>query len=159
VIQKLLMLTCALGAFAVPAPAQETPASMVESYSALADSILALRAAEQAFVRSLLDGHRHAAEAAMKAGQWEAVAGHIALFANEGDNAVAGVRKRLVEGGHHFNDAGDESTHDTGFVVVTREARRQILEAAASLRRAEDEAAREAAWARFAELAAGALAE
>ncbi len=32
----------------------------------------------------------------------------MALFANEGDNAIAGIRKRLVEGGHHHNAAGEE---------------------------------------------------
>jgi len=159
-IQKPLLLTCALALVALPAAAQETPKSMVDSYSALADSILALRAAEDAYVRSLLDGHRHAAEGAAKAGQWETAAAHVALFANEGDNAVAGVRKRLVEGGHHHNSAGEEQgIYDEGFVVVTREARKKILDVAAELRRAQDDAARKQAWARFAELAAGVLSE
>jgi hypothetical protein len=159
-IQKALMLSCALAVVAVPAAAQETPRAMVDSYSALADSILALRAAEDAFVRSLLDGHYHAAEAVMKAGEWDAAAAHMALFANEGDNAVAGVRKRLVEGGHHHNAAGEEQgLYDEGFVVVTREARKKILEVASELRRAQDEAARKQAWTRFGELAQGVLSE
>lgn len=153
-IRSILVSTCVLAALALPAAAQETPKSMVDSYSALADSILALHAAEDAYVRSLLDGHRHAAEAAAHAGQWETAAGHVALFANEGDNAVAGVRKRLVEGGHHHNSAGEQQgIYDEGFVVVTREARKQILDVAADLRRAQDDAARKAAWERFAQLA------
>jgi len=158
VIRSALVAICVVLALAVPAPAQETPSAMVDSYSALADSILALRAAEDAFVRSLLDGHRHAAESAAEAGEWEAAAGHVALFANEGDNAIAGVRKRLVEGGHHHNSAGEEQgIYDEGFVVVTREARKTALDIAAELRRAQDDAARKAAWDRFAELAEGVL--
>lgn len=157
-IRTALVSTYVLLALAVPAPAQETPESMVDSYSALADSILALRAAEDAYVRSLLDGHRHAAEAAAHAGQWEAAAGHVALFANEGDNAIAGVRKRLVEGGHHHNSAGEEQgIYDEGFVVVTREARKEILDVAGDLRRAQDDATRKTAWERFAHLATGVL--
>jgi len=142
-----LLLTPFLAAVAV---AQQTPPSLVAAYDSLADSILAVRAAEEDLVRALLDGHRHAAEALMKQGDWEGVAAQIALFANEGDNAVAGVRKRLVEGGHHHNSAGEEQgIYEEGYVVVTRQAKKQILDLSATIRRAEDDATRQKAWAAF----------
>jgi hypothetical protein len=135
---------------AAPALAQETPKPMVASYEALADGILALRRAEEAYVRSLLDAHRHAAEASMKAGRHEDAAAQMALFANEGDNAVGGVRKRLLEGGHHHNAAGEEKgLYEPGFVVVTKAAKTKLLAASRALRTATTDAARESAWTDF----------
>jgi len=139
---------------AAPGWAQETPKTMVESYEALADTILAVRRAEAGLVRALLDGHRHAAEAAVQRGDHEAAAAHIALFANEGDNAIGGVRKRLLEGGHHFNAEGeDKGVYEEGYVVVTREAKKKGLEIAKAMRSATTDDARKAAWNDFAALA------
>jgi hypothetical protein len=127
---------------------------MVKSYEALADTILAVRHAEMAFVRALLDGHRHAAEAQMKRGKPETAAAEIALFANEGDNAIGGVRKRLLEGGHHANPEGEEQgIFEDGYVIVTREAKKKCLAASAALRKATTEEARDQAWQEFVKLA------
>ena len=58
-------------------------------------------------------------------------AAELALFANEGDNAIGGVRKKLLEGGHHFNAAGEEAgVYEDGYVIVTREAKAAILDPA-----------------------------
>lgn len=142
-----------------PLSAQGTPPAMVGAYAELADTILALRGAEVGLVRALLDGHRHAAEVLMEQGEYEGAAAQIAIFANEGDNAVGGVRKRLLEGGHHFNAAGEEAgIFEPGYVIVTREAKAKLLEASADLR-AEDEMARQAAWDDFTEIASSLLAD
>lgn len=146
---------CAVLAFyAVPAAAQQTPPTMVETYESLADIILASRDAEANFVRSLLDGHRHAAEAFYQDGDYARAAAEMALFANEGDNAIGGVRKRLLEGGHHYNAEGEEKgIYEPGFVIVTREAKEKILEASAAVRRNASEAERQEAWETFREAA------
>ena len=142
----------------IPCPAQETPDAMVDAYDSLADTILALRDAERDFVRSVLDGHLHAAKTLKEQGQWEAVAAQMALFANEGDNSIGGVRKKLLEGGHHFNAAGEEEgIYEPGYVVVTREAKRKALAASQDLRQAEDDEARTKAWKEFKEIAKGLL--
>ena len=100
------------------APAQETPGSIVKAYDAMADTILSLRGTEAGFVRAMLDGHRHAAMVRYEQGNWQAAAAEISLFANEGDNAIGGVRKRLLEGGHHFNADGEEQgLFEPGYVV------------------------------------------
>ena len=118
---------------------------------ALADTILSVRQAELRFVAALLDGHRHAAEARMKSGDWQGAAGEIALFANEGDNGVGGVRKRLLEGGHHFNAEGEEQgAYEPGYVIVTREAKAKLLGIAAAMRQASSDEARQKAWSDFA---------
>ncbi len=151
---RALVLTTAALLFAQGALAQQTPTSMVKSYDALADAILAVRQAEAAFVRALLDGHRHAAEAQMKRGKHEAAAAEIAIFANEGDNAIGGVRKRLLEGGHHANPEGEEQgIFEDGFVIVTKEAKKKCLAASAALRKATTDEARDQAWQDFVKVA------
>lgn len=143
---------------AVPVAAQETPESMVSAYDGLADSILGMRQAEVSFVQAILEYHLHSAKLAMKAGEYDDAAAQMALFANEGDNAVAGIRKRLLEGGHHYNAEGEEQgVYEPGFVIVTRDAKKAVLSAASDLRRAEDDAARHAAWEDFAAAAKGLL--
>ena len=141
-------------ALAVPVLAQQTPPTMVQSYDSLADIILNVRQAEEDYVRAILAGHAHAAEVLMGRGNYEAAAAEIALFANEGDNAVGGIRKRLIEGGHHHNAAGEEAgIYEPGYVLVTREAKQKALAASSALRTAEDDAAREAAWQQFVDVA------
>jgi hypothetical protein len=150
----MLVVTGILALTVSPIWAQETPKTMVDSYAALADTILAVRKAEANFVRALLDGHRHAAMGAMQRGDHAAAAAQIALFANEGDNAVGGVRKRLLEGGHHFNADGEtKGIYEEGYVVVTRAAKKQGLDIAKALRSATTDEARKAAWDEFAALA------
>jgi len=149
---KPILVLCAVAILfaAVPVSAQETPESLVTTYDSLADAILALHGAEEGLVRSILVRHDQAAKAAMEAGQYEDAAAHMALFANEGDNAVAGIRKRLVEGGHHHHAEEEaDGIYEEGFVIVTRAAKDQLLAASSALRRAGDDAARQAAWNQF----------
>ena len=154
---KTLMAILALAVLALPATAGEAPAtpkSIVAAYDALADTILATRAAEKNFVAAMLDGHLHAAGTSFKNGDYEAAAAWIALFANEGDNEIGGVRKKLLEGGHHFNAAGEEAgIYEDGYVIVTREAKAGILEASKELRLAQDDEGRMAAFKKFKEIA------
>jgi hypothetical protein len=114
----------------------------VATYDSLANLILATKLTEENLVRSILSttyAHASATQArverAMESGQQEEVqaaleelAGHVAQLGNEGDNAVAGIRKRLVEGGHHHNAAGEnQGEFDPGFVIVTRSAKQKLL--------------------------------
>lgn len=156
---KTLIASLALTLIAAAGVAQETPASLSSGYDALADSILALREAESAFVRAVLDYHYKAARRAMKTGNVERAAAEIALFGNEGDNTIGGIRKRLVEGGHHHNaDDGEDGVYETGYVIVTREWKKAVLAESAALRQAGDDAARKAVWKRFDALAQKVLA-
>ena len=146
----------ALAGVAAPAGAQATPPALVKTYESLATIILSARQAEADLVRAVLDGHRRAAEAKFKAGDFAGAAAEMALFANEGDNAVGGVRKRLLEGGHHHNAAGEEKgIYEPGYVIVTRTAKQAALQASANLRKATTDAERGAAWAEFAKAADG----
>ncbi|MHC4547625.1 MAG: hypothetical protein ACYTEZ_02525 [Planctomycetota bacterium] len=130
--------------------AQETPRNVVATYDSLADAILAVKRTEANFVRSLLDGHHHGAAAYMKSGDYERVAAEMALFANEGDNAIGGVRKRLLEGGHHHNAEGEaKGIFEPGYVIVTKKAKQQALAAATALRKAQTDAGRNQAWQQF----------
>lgn len=148
-----------LPAFATPAVAQSTPPSIVKTYESLATIILGAREAEADLVRAILDGHRRAAEAKFQSGDFAGAAAEMALFANEGDNAIGGVRKRLLEGGHHHNAAGEEKgIYEPGYVIVTRVAKQAALQASADLRKATAEADRKAAWDAFAKVADGLLA-
>ena len=146
-----LGLVAALMMFArAQASAQETPPELVAAYASLADTILAAKRTEALLVRSLLAGHRHGAEAYFRAGQFEMAAVEIALFANEGDNAVAGVRKRLIDGGHHHNAEGEkEGIFEAGYVVVTKAAKAKALAASAALRRAKSPEQRSKAFDEF----------
>lgn len=148
----LMTVLAALAAAPSTAPlaAQETPPSVVASYEALADTILAVRRAEAALVRSLLDGHRHAAEILAAKGDWQGAAAQIALFGNEGDNAIGGVRKRLLDGGHHYNAGGEaQGIFEEGYVVVTKDAKQKILALATRLRTTRDDGERQKAWKEF----------
>ena len=147
---KLLMVLMASALMVAPAVAQQTPPTFAAAYESLADTILAVRGAELHLVAALLDGHKHAAEARMKASDWKGAAAEIALFANEGDNAIAGVRKRLLEGGHHFNAEGEEQgVYEPGYVIVTREAKEKLLGVASAMRQATTDEARHQAWSDF----------
>jgi hypothetical protein len=123
-----------------------TPPELVATYEALADTILAADKAEEGLVEAILSttyGHALAAkkraEQKIQAGEsaraeLENLAALVAQLGNEGDSAVAGVRKRLVEGGHHHNAKGEEQgIYDEGFVIVTRAAKKVFLEAATEI--------------------------
>lgn len=94
-----------------------TRPELVSNYDALADEILGTRRKEVAVVRTILKATYADAEAAkgraiasLKSGDSKAAqtavedtATLVAQLATEGDASVARVRKRLIEGGHHFN--------------------------------------------------------
>jgi hypothetical protein len=150
----VLLAVLLLAATAWTARAQETSPSLVASYDDLADVILAVRSLEANLVRTILGGHHHAAGAHFQSGDFAAAAAEMALFANEGDNAVGGVRKRLLEGGHHYNAEGEEQgVYEPGYVVVDREAKKAVLAASAALRQAGTDAERQQAWEAFAAVA------
>jgi hypothetical protein len=130
------------------APAPGTPPEMVAAYNAVADTILAADRAEEQLVRSILAaayGHAQAvvarARQALKANDAagaraaiENVATSVGQIGTEGDNAVAGVRKRLLEGGHHHNAAGEaQGLYDEGYVIVTKAAKQAFLESSRAL--------------------------
>jgi hypothetical protein len=148
----------------VASPTPATPPDMVATYDALADVILGSRRSEERLVRAILAtayGHAQAelgrARAALKAGDapgaraaLENLAASVGQIGTEGDNAVAGVRKRLLEGGHHFNASGEaQGTYDEGYVVMTKAAKQAFLEpskAIAMLAREPKAEALEAEW-------------
>jgi hypothetical protein len=99
------------------ARATATPANLVAAYGQLADEILAARREERRLVRSILIATHDAAvdriaevrtslqsgDLATARGALEDLAVFVAQIGTEGDHAVAGIRKRLTEGGHHFH--------------------------------------------------------
>jgi hypothetical protein len=147
-----------------PAPSPGTPSEMVATYNSLADGILALKRTEEELCRSILaaaSAHGQVelgrAQKAMAAGDartaqaaLEALAADVGQIATEGDNAVAAVRKRLLEGGHHHNAAGEaQGIFDEGFVIVTKAAKAKLLESSrvlGQLARAPKAEAVEAEW-------------
>lgn len=125
-----------------------TPVELVATYSSLADSILATKATEASLVRSIVAmTYRHAevlearTQGKLKAGESatheiEMLADLVSQLGNEGDAAVAGIRKRLLDGGHHHHAGGEQQgVYDKGFVVVTRKARKALLETAGKIAR------------------------
>ena len=146
---------CAAGLVAVGAtvlPLQSrarpaaTPAELVAAYDSLADVILGASRTETRLVQSILAttwGHAEATleqvKAALAAGQdaaagVEQLAALVSQLGNEGDAAVAGVRKRLLEGGHHHHASGEQQgVYEEGYVVVTRAAKQALLASAGNI--------------------------
>jgi hypothetical protein len=146
-------LIAGFGLTSLRAP-QATPKATVACYSSLADAILALHETEEEFVRAMLDAHHAAARAAREHGMHEQAAAEMALFGNEGDNAIGGVRKKLLDGGQHHNAEGEaQGIFEPGYVLVTKKIKEGTLAAATAMRAAKDDAAREKAWKDFAALA------
>ncbi len=143
------VLLAGFGFFAARSP-QATPKPTVACYSSLADAILALHTTEEEFVRSMLDAHYQAARSAHASGQHEQAAAEMALFGNEGDNAVGGVRKKLLDGGQHHNAEGEaKGIFEPGYVLVQKNVKVAVLAAASAMRAAKDDAARDKAWKEF----------
>lgn len=150
---KILALTAAAASLGFLVP-QQTPKSTAAAYGALADTILAVKHTEAEFVRAMLANHFRVAREFAAHGDSEKAAAEIALFANEGDNAIGGVRKRLLDGGHHHNADGEaKGVYEPGFVIVTRKAKEEAMAASASMRQAKTEPERKAAWERFVAIA------
>ena len=64
----------------------------------------------------------------------EAVAALVSQLGYEGDNSVAAIRKRLLDGGHHHNAAGEaQGIYDEGFVIVTKEMKKSFLDSAVAI--------------------------
>ena len=163
-MRRATWITCALCALLVAsaAPAQDTatPKALVDTYDSLADTILGAKQTEWNLVHSILaTTYMHAegvfakAKAKNAAGkdvgaEVEALAALVAQLGNEGDAAVAAVRKRLLEGGHHHNAAGEEQgVYEEGFVIITRAAKKTFLDAAKKIARSgKDFSAVEAEW-------------
>jgi hypothetical protein len=153
-IPILATVLVALPLCALPLAAADTPGHLVKAYDALADTILSVRQAEGALVGSILEAHYKAAERAVAHAEWADAAAQMALFANEGDNAVAGVRKHLLEGGHHFNAEGEkQGTFEPGYVLVDQQAKKAMLDATSAMRQAKTDDDRRAAWDTFAKVA------
>ena len=119
-----------------------TPAEMVAAYDAVADTILAANKAERKVVLSILaasyahaQGELARARQALKANDaaaaraaMENLAAAVGQIGTEGDNAVGGIRKRLLEGGHHANSQGEaQGMYDEGYVIVTKAAKQTFL--------------------------------
>jgi hypothetical protein len=148
--KKMIWIAVVVAGAGLLAGAQETPRTMADTYDALADAILSVKQTEAEFVRALLDGHKHGAEAHVRAKNFEMAAAEMALWGNEGDNRIGGVRKRLLEGGHHHNAEGEaKGIYEAGYVIVTIKAKRAALAASAAMRRAGTDAERQQAWKDF----------
>lgn len=125
-----------------------TPAEIVATYESLADGILALKHTEKDICRAILAGGRahgqvelDRARKAVAAGDakaaqaaTESLAAIVGQLATEGDTAVGAVRKKLLDGGHHHNAAGEaQGLFDQGYVIVTRAAKAKLLESSRTL--------------------------
>ena len=144
------LLFAASSATASQGPPPATPKEMVATYDALADAILGGIKTEKRLVQAILaTSYAHAqaeagrARAALKtndaAGAKQALenlAAAVGQIGTEGDNAVAGVRKRLLEGGHHANAEGEaQGTFDEGYVIVSKAAKKAFLDSSQALAR------------------------
>lgn len=158
----IVALACVVGVAAHAADDTATPRPFVETYDSLADTILAAKKTEWNLVHSILATTYSHAEATAKtalglldkgadaSSQIEKLAALVAQIGNEGDAGVAAVRKRLLEGGHHHQAAGEkQGIYDPGFVIVTRDAKKQFLDsskAIARMAKSPDSAALKSAW-------------
>jgi hypothetical protein len=144
------ILFAASSAAASQGPPPATPKEMVATYDALADAILGGIKTEKRLVQAILaTTYAHAqaeagrARAALKANDaagaksaLENLAAAVGQIGTEGDNAVAGVRKRLLEGGHHANSEGEaQGTFEEGYVIVSKAAKKAFLDSSQALAR------------------------
>jgi hypothetical protein len=144
----LAALVAGPGTAAAQGRTPATPGEMVAAYDALADTILGANKTERKLVMSILAatyGHaqgelaraRQALKASDAAGAKAAVenvAAAVGQIGTEGDNAVAGIRKRLLEGGHHANSEGEaQGIYDDGYVIVTKVAKQAFLDSSKAL--------------------------
>ena len=140
----LVCLAVATGtAWAAGGPPAATPGELVSTYETLADTILGAKKTEHNLVKAILaTTYRHAESTLAQAkdpkmssqdqsAAIERLAALVAHLGNEGDASIAGVRNRLLAGGHHHNAEGEkQGVFDEGFVIVTRAARKVFLDSA-----------------------------
>lgn len=160
---RLLAMGLVVGLAFAGWAAAETPRELVDTYDNIATAILANKSAERSVVAAILAsayGHAEAtlakAQTKIATGQparteLEELAALVTQLGNEGDASVAAIRKRLVEGGHHHHHAKaeQEGQYDEGFVIVTRQAKKAFLDAAATIGKMAakpDGVALDAAW-------------
>ena len=143
-----LLLTVPVRAAAQATHSPTTPVEIVATYESLADGILALKKTEKDICRAILAGglahgqvELDRARKALAAGDakaaqsaTESLAAIAGQLATEGDTAVGAVRKKLLDGGHHHNSAGEaQGLFDQGYVIVTRAAKGKLLESSRAL--------------------------
>jgi len=143
----LLMMSSGM-TVAQAADMASTPPEMVATYSTLADTILGAKNTEANLVRAILAStmahaqvHLGRAQQAIKANDAkasqaavESLASAVAQLGTEGDAAVAAIRKRLIEGGHHHHADGEaKGIYDEGFVIVTRVAKQAFLDSSRAI--------------------------
>ena len=177
-----LVVTAVLGGIAAAAalaPPATTP-QLTDTYSELATAILGTKRAESAIVKAICadafaqaSAHLEGACAALAAGDKDAAGSRLemaaesaAMIATEGDKAVAAVRNRLLEGGHHHHATPEiAAKYDPGYVVVKKDAKKLLLEQAGEIGKlagavrsgAAGDAEVKAAGAKLAEIYAAAL--
>jgi len=124
-----------LGYGAGEAPPSTSP-ELVATYSELATAILAVKKAETGIVRAicaetydmarehlLLASKMAGTDAAGAAAHLERAAAAVGMLATEGDKAVAAVRNRLLEGGHHHHATPEIALkYPPGFVLIQKTA-------------------------------------
>jgi hypothetical protein len=130
------------------APAPATPKELVATYDMLADTILGGNRTERKLVLAILStsyghaqaavGHAHAALKAGDAAGAQAAVQNVAIavgqIATEGDNSVAAIRKRLLEGGHHANSEGEaQGVYEEGYVIVNKVGKKAFLESSQAI--------------------------
>jgi hypothetical protein len=121
-----------------------TQTELVASYDQLANAILGSKNAETHLAKAICaDAYRQAmdefdlASKALAATNGQEAAIHLEqaaqavyLISQEGDKAVAAVRNRLLEGGHHHHATAEiAAKYPLGFVVVTKEAQLALVAA------------------------------
>ena len=129
-------------------PAVKTSAGLVKVYSEHATTLLSVKATEEFLVEEIIsDAARQAnhrlslpldavkADKRPAAAEYlEGAAAAVSLLANEGDKAVAAVRNRLLEGGHHHHATPEiAAKYDPGFVVIKKTDKNILIEQAKGL--------------------------
>lgn len=137
-------------AYAIPGQAPQTSPGLVNTYSEFATVLLASKKTEASLVRAICtDAYqgamRELAQATLAMGggkneeaarQVEAAATLVAMIATEGDKAVAGVRNRLLEGGHHHHAKAEiAEKYDPGYVIIDKTEKQKLLDEAGALGR------------------------
>ncbi len=137
-------------AYAIPGKAPRTAPGLVSTYAELATVLLASKKTEASLVRAICtDAYQAAslelaqAAGSLRNGDREGAAKHlesaataVAMIATEGDKAVARVRNRLLEGGHHHHAKAEiAERYDPGYVIIEKTEKKKLLDEAGALGR------------------------
>ncbi|WP_337174476.1 hypothetical protein [Paludisphaera sp.] len=116
------------------------------TYEHLATAIIEIEATEDQLVRSILIGYEMGAQEHLKAAardagrrvaHLEAAAAEVTNIANEGDKAIQAIRQRLAKAGHTHNT--DVETKED-YIWVTNREKKALLDVAARIARADEQA-------------------